>query len=451
MFNPVYFGIKQGGGCIHQVIHRQYLGLLLTCVQFVRGSVVKKMNVSEWLGWVKSLNVKQIDLSLERVIEVAGRLDLLKPSQPVITVAGTNGKGSCVEGLQAIYLAEGYRVGAFTSPFLFRYNEQIQLNGQSVSDDLLCDAFLVVKEACSDIPLTPFEFGTLAAFVIFKQAALDVWILEVGLGGRFDAVNAISADVAVVTSIGIDHTDWLGSTRNSIAYEKAGIFRHNKPAVSGDFDTPTTLVDYAKSLNSPLFCQGRAFGFEPRRDSWTWFSKEQRLEQLPLPSLALQNMSTVLMAVELLQGKLPVKRAAIDAALKTVTLPGRIQVIPGEKKRILDVSHNPAAVEWLAAYLQKHPVPGKTYAVFSMLADKDIVATLRVIQEFITEWFVAPLACDRAASYETLAYCFRKTQIDNVTFFESIASANHAAERQASLQDCIIVFGSFHTVAESVA
>lgn len=447
VFYRVYFGIKQRGCCNIQVIHRQCSGLLVVFIQFVRRCTVKKMNVSEWLTWVKSLNVKQIDLSLERVTAVWGRLSPLKPEAVVITVAGTNGKGSTVAGLEAIYLAEGYRVGAFTSPYLFQFNEQIRIQGQSVSDDILSEAFLTVFSACGDIQLTPFEFATLAALVIFKQSHLDVWILEVGLGGRFDAVNAVDADVAVVTSIGIDHTDWLGETRAAIAYEKAGIFRANRPAVCGDFNPPSTLIDYAEKLKAPLYCQGQQFHYVKQVSSWTWQSDFRSFEHLPLPILALQNMSTVLMAISLLQNRLPVSDKAINATFATVTLAGRIQVIPGEVSYILDVSHNPAAVELLAEYLRKESISGKTHAVFSMLADKDIVATIQVIDEWIDHWYVAPLNCDRGASKEVLAYCFRKTKIDHMNLFDSIALADHAAKSKASPGDRIIVFGSFHTVS----
>lgn len=415
------------------------------------------MDLAEWLTWIKSLHSKEIDLSLERTAQVAEKLGLLQPLCPVVTVAGTNGKGSCVAGIEAITLAAGHKVGAFTTPFLLRYNEQVRLQGEPVADSMLCEAFEEIAKACNQVTLTPFEFGTLAALLIFKKAKLDLWILEVGMGGRWDAVNVISADIALITSIAIDHVDWLGNTRDAIGYQKAGIFRRNKPAIYGDFQPPPAVLDYANTLETPLFLQGQQFNFVEKEITWDWWSEQTKLDHLPLPSLTLQNMSIVLMAIELLQKKLPVPRSAIELALTKVTLPGRIQVIPGDMPRIFDVSHNPAAVELLARYLRKNPCTGKTYAVFSMLGDKDIVEAIRSIQDAIDYWYVAPLATERAASHAVLTYAFRKLKITNVDFYPSISSASKAAEQQATRdagnssqgrENRVIVFGSFHTVSE---
>jgi len=417
------------------------------------------MDLTEWLTWIKSLHSKEIDLSLERTAQVAEKLGLLRPVCPVVTVAGTNGKGSCVAGIEAITLTAGYKVGAFTTPFLLRYNEQVRLQGEPVADPILCEAFEEIAEACGQVTLTPFEFGTLAALVIFKKAKLDLWILEVGMGGRWDAVNVISADIALITSIAIDHVDWLGNTRDAIGYQKAGIFRRNKPAIYGDFQPPQSVLDYADTLETPLFLQGQQFSFVEKETTWNWWSEQTKLDNLPLSSLTLQNMSTVLMAIELLQKKLPVPHSAIELALTKVMLPGRIQVIPGDITRILDVSHNPAAVELLARYLRKNPCTGKTYAVFSMLGDKDIVEAIRSIQDAIDYWYVAPLAIERAASSAVMAYAFRKLKLKNVAFYQSIVEASRAAEQQAALDagssslrigNRVIVFGSFHTVSEVI-
>lgn len=415
------------------------------------------MVLAEWLKRIKSLHSKEIDLSLERTAQVAEKMGLLQPICPVVTVAGTNGKGSCVAGIEAIAMAAGYKVGAFTTPFLLRYNEQVRLQGKPVTDFQLCEAFEGTAEACGEITLTPFEFGTLAALVIFKKANLDLWILEVGMGGRWDAVNILSADIALITSIAIDHVEWLGQTRDAIGYQKAGIFRRHKPAIYGDFQPPQSILDYATTLETPLFIQGQQFNFVEKETTWDWWSEQTRLDHLPLPSLILQNVSTVLMAIELLQKKLPMPRRAIDLALTKVTLPGRIQVIPGDISHILDVSHNPAAVEQLAWYLRRNPCTGKTYAVFSMLGDKDIVEAIRAIQDAIDYWYVAPLATERAASEAVLTYAFRKLKIKNVNFYSSITTAAEAAEQRATRDvknssqgtgNRVIVFGSFHTVSE---
>jgi dihydrofolate synthase/folylpolyglutamate synthase len=401
-------------------------------------------NLSQWLQHIQNLHVKDMDLSLERVQRVFERLGVL-PRCPVITVGGTNGKGSCVAGLEKIYMEAGYRVGAYTSPILFRHNEYVRIQGEDVSDELFCDAFEKVESARGDIALTLFEFNTLAAFVMFAAANLDVWILEVGLGGRFDAVNAVDADVAIVASIDLDHMEWLGDTREKIGFEKAGIFRGGKSAICGDFDPPKSLSDHAKKIGAEFFCQGKDFSFSAS-DMWNWKSDKSFLENLPQPKLALQNMSTVLMAVELLQNKLPVKRETIDEALANLSLRGRIQVIEGDVTQIFDVSHNPAAARFLADFLQKNKINGKTRAVFSMLADKDILNTLVEIKNEIDEWFIAPLNIKRGASIEMLEKQFQKADIKNYQIFESIKKAHHDGLSRSMNNDRLVVFGSFHVV-----
>ncbi len=400
-----------------------------------------------WLDWIKSLSMKEIDLGLDRVHQVLKRLDLSLEST-VITVAGTNGKGSTVAGLEAIYLEASKSTGAFTSPYLLHYNEQVRLQGKPVSDQILIDAFQEIKKHSENIPLTPFEFGTLAALWVFKQHRLDVVILEVGLGGRLDAVNAIDSDVSVVTSIALDHMEWLGTTREAIAREKSGIFRPGKPAVCGDFDPPLTLIQHAEAIGSPLFCQRRDFEYQENGFHWNWWSDNKQFCDLPKTALALQNMSTVLKVVELLQPSLPVKREAIDRALKRVTLPGRIQVIPGKIKKILDVSHNPASVALLSDYLKKNPVLGKTRAVFSMLKDKDIFTSLKVIKNVIDHWYIAPLRTSRGMSEDKLRDIFQKENMKNWKMYACIEDAYKTELDDANENDRIVVFGSFHTVAE---
>ncbi len=357
------------------------------------------------------------------------------------------GKGSTVAGLEAMYLAAGYKVGAFTSPYLYKFNELVHVQGKEASDEDFIHAFERIDKARGEITLTQFEFNTLAALDIFQKADLDIGILEVGLGGRLDAVNMIDADVSVITSIAIDHAEWLGNTREEIAVEKAGIFRSGKPAVCGDPDPPVTLLDYANEHKVPFYCQEDVFGFKQEGETWTWWYEEKREEKLPLSQLALQNMSTAMMAVELMQERLPIKRSAMDHALATVALAGRIQVIPGDVTHILDVSHNPAAAEWLAEYLHHHTYPGKVRAVFSMLADKDIVTTLIVMRDCIDEWYIGPLLVDRGSSLQALEYCFRTTKIEAVHSSDSLKKAYDAAVKASRKGDCLVVFGSFYTVA----
>jgi len=402
-----------------------------------------------WLEQIRHQHRIEIDLNLERVKSVARTLGLLNPTCKIVIVGGTNGKGSTVAGLEAIYLASGYRVGAFTSPYLYRFNEVVCIQGSACEDEDFIHAFQRIEEARGQITLTQFEFNTLAALDIFQKKQIDVGILEVGLGGRLDAVNIINADVAIVTSIAIDHADRLGDTREKIGFEKAGIFRSGKPAICGDFDPPVSLLTHAKDHSVPLFCQNEQFGFEKQDSSWVWWSEKQRLENLPLSRLAMQNMSSVLMAIELMQPILPVDRNAIDAGLKKVDLPGRIQVTPGDVTHIADVSHNPAAALFLADYLKQHSTLGKTRAVFSMLADKDIIATLHVMRDSIDEWYIAPLSCDRGSSLAVLEYCFRTVKIDQIHSYPTIKEAYHSAMSASKTGDRIVVFGSFHTVAEA--
>lgn len=409
---------------------------------------MKLSTLPEWLAWIDKVHATEIDLGLERVKAVAERLDVLSPACPVITVGGTNGKGSTVAGLEAIYLAANYRTVAFTSPFLFKPNEQVRLNGKMVNDDALCAAFARVEEARGEIPLTPFEFFTLAALIIFKQHSPDVMILEVGLGGRLDAVNIIDANVAIIASIGIDHVNWLGHTREQIGFEKAGIFRSERPVVCGDFDPPNTLIEAAASISAPFYQQGRDFDFIDQGASWSWQSEIAKYEHLPKNALALQNLSSVLMAVTLLQLHLPVPPEAVVKGLLTVLLPGRIQIIPGEVTEIYDVSHNPAAIEFLINRLKTLNCAGKTYAVFSMLADKDIISSISTIRDWIDEWYVAPLNGKRAAPITMLEDSFTAAGVNQVSFFNSITAAYDQAASDAKSGDRILIFGSFHTVTE---
>lgn len=406
-----------------------------------------QFSLSDWLNWIKSIHVTEMDLSLERVSAVASRLNLLKPLCPVITIGGTNGKGSCVAGLEAIYLAQGYKVGTFTTPFLIRHNEQVRIQGIDATDQDFCQAYQRIEVARGDITLTLFEFNALAAFEIFHKANLDVWLLEVGLGGRWDAVNVIDADVAVIASISIDHSEWLGDTREAIAIEKAGIFRTDKSAVCGDFSPPSSLIEAAKNKKTALFIQGEDFGFEEKQDSWDFWSPKGWFKKFPLTRLALQNMASVLMTIELLNDRLTVSRDAIDSGLAKVVLPGRVEVVPGKITQIFDVSHNPAAAEFLAEWLRDNAISGKTRAVFSMLVDKDIVSTLMVMKDEIDEWFVGPIESERGASLAMLNYGFQKAGILNIKSYQTIREAHEVAVAASQIGDRVVVFGSFRTVA----
>ena len=284
-----------------------------------------------WLDWQESLHPLTIDLGLERAALVYHELnpDYLKP--PTITVAGTNGKGSCIAYLEAIYRAEGYCVGSYSSPHILKYNERIKIDGKPVSDELICEAFARIESVRGNTSLSYFEFGTLAALDIFKRSDLDVQLLEVGLGGRLDAVNIIDPDVSLITSIGIDHVDWLGATREAIGQEKAGIFRANTPAIVGDCNPPNSLLQNALDKDAQLYCIDKDFGFKKQTTTWDWFAGARRISQLPEPGLKgehqYRNASAAILAVELLAKSLPVSDRSIRIGLKNIQLHGRFQLI----------------------------------------------------------------------------------------------------------------------------
>lgn len=403
--------------------------------------------LTQWLKHIHNASSPEIVLGLERLYEMVALLSWKPPPCPVITVAGTNGKGSCVATLEKIYLMQGYRVGCFTSPILFRHNEMVRLQGKEASDQLFCDAYARIEQVRGKIALTPFEYHTLAALDIFRQQDLDVWILEVGLGGRLDAVNIIDADLAVIASIGIDHVEWLGNTRELIAREKAGIFRPGKPVVCGDSDPPASLLQQAQALAAPVYLQGRDFTYEVGKDHWCWQSKNTCYQQLPFSQLEIRNLSTALMAIELLQPTLPVQSAAIYQGINQVFLAGRIEKLDLPILHILDVAHNPAAVSLLAQALQKMPRKKKCRAVFSMLKDKDICQSIQNIQPEIDDWYSAPLAVHRGASVDKLQEAFQQAQVSNVRFYSSIEEAYQQALQASQIGDYLVVFGSFYTVA----
>ncbi len=414
------------------------------------------MSLSDWLNRLETLHPVTIDLGLTRVQRVAELMGLLQLDCPVITVGGTNGKGSTIAFLESIYRHAGYRVGTYTSPHLLRYNERIRIVGVDCTDEAIIQAFEQIEIARGDISLTYFEYGTLAALYLLKQAQLDLILLEVGLGGRLDAVNIINPDIAIITSIDLDHTDWLGNTREAIGFEKAGIFRANVPAICGDFNTPETIFDHAAKLGAPLYCQGKNFTFHQGSDSWSWESQSFRGEGLPLPFLAIQNASTALMAVTCLQSQLPVNIQSIKDGIAEARVLGRFQCIQAQPEVILDVAHNPAAANLLARRLQSQPISGKTYAVFSALQDKDSAGIVAHFKEIVAGWYVAPLDTPRGATLQQLNDALEHDvprlvrgilEAPYISPQASILAAYRQAILQCSPNDRIIVFGSFFTVA----
>jgi dihydrofolate synthase/folylpolyglutamate synthase len=408
--------------------------------------------LAEWLEYIERIHPKSIQLGLERVAKVRDALGL-SSAAALFIVAGTNGKGSTCAMLEAILLAAGYRVGLYTSPHLIRYNERIRLGGTPVDDTRLCAAFEAVEHARGDTALTYFEFGTLAAWQIFATVPLDAVILEVGLGGRLDAVNAFDCDCAVLTSVALDHLDYLGDTRESIGAEKAGIFRKGKPAIVADPSPPRSVLDHTAAIGADLQLIGRDFGYRGERQQWMFWGRGARRSGLAHPALRgsvqLANASAALAALDALRERLPVGMQDIRNGLAKVELAARFQVLPGLPAVVLDVAHNPEAAAALAANLADMGFFPETWAVFGMLRDKDIVGVCRAMKGRVSAWFTADLSVPRGAGSEMLADAILRAQAGgDVLRFASPREAYYAARKRAGGNDRIVVFGSFHTVAD---
>ncbi|RQQ29181.1 bifunctional tetrahydrofolate synthase/dihydrofolate synthase [Burkholderia stagnalis] len=420
-----------------------------------------------WLSHLERAHPVGIDMGLARIGQVKAALGL-EFACPVITVGGTNGKGSTCAFLETILVRAGYKVGCHTSPHLLEFNERARVNGQTVTDDELLPHFEAVEAARTSLPepvsLTYFEFTTLAILHLFASRGLDAVILEVGLGGRLDAVNIIDTDCAIVTSIDIDHTEYLGDTREQIAFEKAGIFRPGKPAICGDPAAPQTLVDHAEAIGADLWLVGRDFRYEAQpgaeRQQWSYLGRDKRYPALAYPGLRganqLINASAALAALESLRAVLPVSAQDIRLGLANVELPGRFQVLPGKPAIVLDVAHNPHAAAVLAQNLGNMGFFPYTYAVFGAMHDKDIDGVLHHLKGEIDHWCVTDLPLPRAASAEQLEAALRHAGVEDgadssVTRYTSPADAFRDALKRASENDRIVVFGSFHTVAGVMA
>lgn len=410
-------------------------------------------SLNQWLTWQEQLHPTSIDLGLERIARVADRLHCRSPAKTVITVGGTNGKGSCVALLESILSRAGYRVGSYTSPHLYRYNERLHLCGEEVNDEDWCTAFARVDQARADDSLTYFEFGTLAALERMTHAALDVAILEVGLGGRLDAVNIIDADAALISSIGIDHTDWLGTDRESIGREKAGIFRAGRAAVCGDSKPPASLQQHAVARQAKWRALGAEFNIHNAGHSWHWQGLQSEQRDLPFPALSgshqLANAASVLMVLEELNNIVPVTRKAIEDGLRWLKLPGRIERHQGRVEQILDVSHNAESALALVDALRNTPVAGRTRAVIGMLQGKDVKAYVMALEDTIDDWYPTGLECERALDVQTLtAHIKAATSVNECVISPSMTEAVQRLTEQAQTGDRILVCGSFYTVAE---
>ncbi|HAE99670.1 MAG TPA: bifunctional tetrahydrofolate synthase/dihydrofolate synthase [Methylophilaceae bacterium] len=412
--------------------------------------IAKPNTVEGWLAYIEALHPKSIAMGLERVATVAKRLKL-KVDCPIVTIAGTNGKGSSCAMLSQVYIDAGYRVGCYTSPHLLRYHERVRINNQQISDQALCAAFLAVETARQEVELTYFEMGTLAAMWYFIESELDVVILEVGLGGRLDAVNIFDADCAIVTNVDLDHTDYLGDTREKIGFEKAGVYRSNQIAICGDPSPPQSLLDYAQTIGAEVKIAQRDYVVKQAANGWCY---QDQFGTLLLPALALvgdfqiNNAASVVYAARSLRTRLPVADEVIVDALPKVELLGRFQYLHHHPDVIVDVAHNAHAVQSLVENLAKLNIKGRLITVFSMLADKDIASVVSLLSPQIDEWHIAEIEHPRAATLHEL----KNTLITHgvsvpIHAALKVEDAFVAACNNMTKNDKIVIFGSFFTVA----
>jgi len=419
-------------------------------------------SLEQWLAHQERVHPNSIDLGLTRLVRVLDRLNWRQPTVPVIAVAGTNGKGSVVAYCAAMLAAAGYRVGTFTSPHVRDYRERIRMNDAEVASEALVRAFERIEEACTDasrdrVSLTFFEYNALAALLIFEAAQLDAWVLEIGMGGRLDAVNVVDPSVAVVVSIGLDHQEFLGPTLERIAREKAGIFRARTPAVLGSQGMPSVLERIANEIGAPLKRLGLEYDFTRHADRWHYRGPRWDLADLPAPALLgdtqFCNAAAAIAALEELAQRLPLPAAAVARGLSSVHLVGRFQVIAaagGRPTWILDVAHNPDAAGVLASNLRSRPIAGRTLAVCGILADKDAAAVAYRLRDCIDEWWLSSTEGARGTSSAALAARIAPQIEVRFNEMNNIAAACAAASAAARPEDRIVVFGSFHTVGPAM-
>ena len=410
--------------------------------------------LQDWLEWQQTLHSQKIELGLSRIEKVACDLGVMHPEFKIITVAGTNGKGSIAAILESIYHQAGYSVACYTSPHLLHYNERIRVGKKNSVDQVLCEAFELVDQARGETSLSYFEFSTLAAMLIFSNTKLDVAIFEVGLGGRLDAVNIYDPDVAVVSNIGMDHVQWLGSTRESIGLEKAGIFRAHKPAICGDTEPPDSLLEHARTIGSELYLIDKDFTYRQESgESWSFQSAQLDWGNLPMPCLygdaQVINAAVALMSVQCLNECFPIKRETIGPGLRNICLSGRFQRVLGKCEIIFDVAHNLDSAGVLRKNLQELGPATRTYAVFAVLQDKDVNGIIGTLREQIDEWYISELDSERSLSCKDLQESIE--QLDQgctVKAYPSVSAAWIAARNNSDHTSRIVVFGSFLTVAE---
>lgn len=408
-------------------------------------------DLAKWLSALETRNTQEIQLGLTRIQEVAQKLKLQNTECRVITVAGTNGKGSTVTALEHIYHTAGYKVGTYTSPHLIQFNERIRVGLTPISDHDLCMAFRTIEAARGQIILTYFEMTTLAALLYFKQACLDLIILEVGLGGRLDATNIIDADLSIITTIDFDHQDFLGTTLDAIGYEKAGILRQRKPFIYADVNPPATIVDVASKLFCPTYFFNQEYSFAEQKASWSIYCGDHQLNNLPKPSIQLKSAAAAIMAVFLLARDLPVAFEQVQAAMRQIFIPGRLQLQKGPVSILYDVSHNAQSAKLLADTLYSLDSKGRIHAVFSALKDKDILGLIKPLKNCVDRWYPAQLGVKRAVSANLLLSYFKKAEIYVEICYNNPLLAFETALNQAEPGDLIVVYGSFFTVGHVLA
>lgn len=410
-------------------------------------------NLNEWLSYLEKLHPSEIELGLNRISKVGKTLDLIHFDATVITVAGTNGKGTTCAFLEEILLEAGYKVGVYSSPHILRYTERLRINKQELSEADHCRAFAEIEAARKNISLSYFEYATLGCLQLLKQAQCDFILLEVGLGGRLDATNMVESDVSVVTTIAIDHIDWLGDDRDKIAFEKAGVFRANKPAICGELNPPQTLKDHAKNIGADIIYADQDFSFTQNKESWSWKGKTA-ISDLAHTLMPMQNASTALAVIEALN--LDIELSIIRHAVQHASLAGRLQRMESEKGAdiYLDVAHNPQSAQYLAEQVEvlraRKGGECKVFAIVGMLEDKDIGGTFEQVSRQFDEFNLISLACYRGASSKTLLTHYQAGNYScaNVNCFENLESAYKSVINKVTSSDIIIVFGSFYTVSD---
>ena len=405
-------------------------------------------DLKTWLCYLEQLHPSSIELGLERVKSVAERLDLLQPAPYIFTVAGTNGKGTTCRTLEMILLAAGKRVGVYSSPHLLHFTERVRINNQESTPSDTVKAFVAIEKARGDVSLTYFEYATLAALYQFKQAQLDVVILEVGLGGRLDATNIVDADIAIITTIGIDHVEYLGNTRESIGREKAGIFKPKSIAVVGEPEIPSSILDVAHAVNCPLFAVNKDWSYQQiDKLTWQFNSSIKQYQNLPIPQVPLANAATAIAALS--HSPFSITQKQIDSALEKTSLIGRFQIIQSSPTVIVDVAHNPHAASYLVKQIellkQQQSKVGKVRFVIGMLKDKDIKSTLSIFNA--DQWYCASLYGERGCNADILKQFLQEENVENIATFDSVNEAYQKAMQEAKEDDIIVVCGSFHTVS----